>query len=138
MAVILMACFSTSANAQARVYTKGHVWNISMIKTMPGMTDDYIASLKTTIKAMEDEGIKEGLELSYKILTGESSNEDDYNIIIMSEFTDMNSASGNQDKWDAIQAKVVGDNAALKQIMGTRTNMRTIMGTKTMEEVVYK
>jgi hypothetical protein len=138
IAVIMILVCSFSSQAQSRSYTRGHVWTVSMIKTMPGMTDDYLTSLKSTIKAMDDAAVKQGLLISYKILLGQDANQSDWDVMILQEYADANAVNGNQDKWDAIQQSAVGDANALKQIMTTRTNMREIMGTKTMSEIAYK
>ena len=45
---------------------------------------------------------------------------------------------GNDDKWDAISAKVVGNEEDQKKLREARVNMRTMYGTKLMREVVYK
>jgi hypothetical protein len=99
---------------------------------------DYLNNLKTTWKATEDEALKEGLILSYKILDGESANPEDWNLMLMVEYKNLASMEGNDDKWDAISKKVVGDDAAMKQLRETRVSQRTIYGTKMLREVVYK
>jgi hypothetical protein len=44
---------------------------------------------------------------------------------------------GNEEKWDAIQKKVVGSEEDQKKLREMRLNMRTMYGTKTMREIVY-
>jgi hypothetical protein len=104
LAIFVMVTVNTVNAQSTRVYTKGHVFALSMIKTNPGMTDDYIATLKNTVKAMDDEGMKEGLLLSYKIFIGGSANENDWDILILEEYTDMNTMANNDDKWDTAES----------------------------------
>jgi hypothetical protein len=136
--VVTAVVMATGVFAQDRTFKDGSVWAISMIKTNAGMGENYLNSLKTTWKAVHDEAIKQGLVLSYKILSGGAANPDDWDVLLLVEYKDLASMEGNDDKWDAIYKKVVGDAAATKQLMDTRVSMRTIYGEKLMREVVYK
>jgi len=135
--VLIASCLSVKAQT-SKVYTEGHVWTLTMIRTTPGMTEDYLASLKNTIKLMDDEAIKQGLMISYKVLMGSSANSDDWDILLMEEYLNLAALEGHDEQWDAIQQKAIGNPEALKQIMQSRTSMRTIYGDKLMREVVFK
>ncbi len=63
-------------------YTEGPVWLVTMVKTKPGMGDDYLKSLAQTVKLTNDEAKKQGIIMDYKILLGDASDEHDYNIRI--------------------------------------------------------
>ena len=111
---------------------------VAFVQVKNGMGVDYINSLKTTWRAVQEEGIKQGLILSYKILEGNASNPDDWQIMLMVEYKNLASMEGNDEKWDAIQKKVVGNEEDQKKLRELRVNMRTMYGTKLMREVVYK
>jgi hypothetical protein len=134
-AVLLTA--TTTTFAQDRGYKHGSVWSIGFIKTGANMSMDYIKSLKTTWKAVNDEAVKQGLILSYKILEGAAANPDDWNIMLMQEYKNMGAMDGNEDKWDALEKKVVGNEDAQKKLNETRVNMRTIYGGKLLREIIY-
>jgi len=134
-AVLLTA--ATTTFAQDRGYKHGSVWSIGFIKTGANMSQDYIKSLKTTWKAVSDEAVKQGLILSYKILEGAAANPDDWNIMLMQEYKNMAAMDGNEDKWDALEKKVVGNEDAQKKLNETRVNMRTIYGGKLLREIIY-
>lgn len=136
--VVLAIAFSVNSFAQDRTYKNGSAWAVSFIQVKNGMGRDYLNSLKTTWKAVQDEGVKQGLILSYKILEGSASNPDDWQIMLMIEYKNLASMEGNEDKWDAIQAKVVGNEEDQKKLRDMRVNMRTMYGTKMMREVIYK
>ncbi len=102
------------------------------------MDVEYINSLKTTWKAVQDEGIKQGLILSYKIFEGNASNPEDWQIMLMVEYKNLASMDGNEDKWEAISKKVVGSEEDQKKLREIRVNMRTMYGTKLLRDVVYK
>jgi hypothetical protein len=136
--VVLAIVFSLNSFAQDRTYKNGSAWAVSFIQVKNGMGRDYLNSLKTTWKAVQDEAIKQGLILSYKVLEGQASNPDDWQIMLMIEYKNLASMEGNEDKWDAIQAKLVGNEEDQKKLRDLRVNMRTMYGTKLMREVIYK
>lgn len=138
LVVLLFAAVSLNSFAQERSYKPGSAWAVSFVQVKNGMGVDYLNSLKTTWKAVQDEGIKQGIILSYKIFEGNASNPDDWQIMLMVEYKNLASMEGNDDKWDAIQKKVVGNDEDQKKLRDLRVNMRTMYGTKLMREVVYK
>ena len=135
--VMLVLTLSANSFAQDRTYKSGSAWTVSFVQIKNGMGRDYLNSLKATWKAVQDEGVKQGLILSYKIFEGAAANPDDWQIMLMVEYKNLASMEGNEDKWDAIQKKVVGNEEDQKKLRDMRVNMRTMYGTKTLREVVY-
>src|SRR5215813_6380429 len=70
-------------------YTEGPVWGITMVKTKPGMSDDYLKTLAKIYRATNDEMKKQGLIMDYKILLGDNANPNDFDILLMVEFKNM-------------------------------------------------
>ena len=138
LVVALAFAFCINSFAQERTYKDGSAWTVSFVQVKNGMGLDYLNSLKTTWKAVQDEGIKQGIILSYKIFEGNASNPDDWQIMLMVEYKNLATMDGNEDKWDAISKKVVGSEEDQKKLREIRVNMRTMYGTKLMREVVYK
>ena len=103
----LTMVLTVNSFAQERTFKQGSAWTVAFVQVKNGMGVDYINSLKTTWRAVQEEGIKQGLILSYKILEGNASNPDDWQIMLMVEYKNLASMDGNDDKWDAIQKKVV-------------------------------
>jgi hypothetical protein len=136
--VVIAMTIGISAYAQDKAYKDGTVWTVSLIKSTTNMGDDYLTNLKTTWVAVHDEAVKQGLIVSYKVLSGASSNPDDWDIMLLTEYKNLASMEGQDDKWDAIFKKVVGDDAAMKKLSESRISMRTIYGEKLMREINYK
>ena len=134
----LTMVLTVNSFAQERTFKQGSAWTVAFVQVKNGMGVDYINSLKTTWRAVQEEGIKQGIILSYKILEGNASNPDDWQIMLMVEYKNLASMEGNDDKWEAIQKKVVGNEEDQKKLRELRVNMRTMYGTKLMREVVYK
>jgi hypothetical protein len=136
--VVIATTIGFSAYAQNKAFKDGTVWTVSLIKSTTNMGEDYLTNLKTTWVAVHDEAVKQGLILSYKVFSGPSSNPDDWDIMLLTEYKNLASMEGQEDKWDAIMKKVVGDDTAVKKLSESRVSMRTIYGEKVMREINYK
>jgi hypothetical protein len=141
----LSVCLLTSVSQPGRAqdsapYTEGSVWEISFIKIKPGMDDDYLRTLKNSWQALVDEGRSQGYILSSKILYGEASNPQDFDVILMFEVGNMAALDGFRAKEEAALQKVFGVNfeQATKNLAAKRLEMREIYGQKTMREITLK
>ena len=137
MALALILSFGAKSFAQERSYKDGSVWAMSFIRVFPGQDETYLNSLKSSWIAVHDEAVKQGLILSYKILEGNASTPEDWNLILMVEYKNLASMEGNDEKWEAIQNKIssVDDR---KKLMDSRVSVRSMYGNRLMREIVYK
>jgi hypothetical protein len=135
--MVFVLTVSCRTFAQDKVYKDGSVWAVSFVKVNSNMGDEYLKNLKNTWNAVHTEAVKQGLILSFKVLSGKAANPEDWDIMLMSEYKNLASVEGNEDKWDAIYKKVVGDEATMKKLNESRSSMRTIFGDKLLREVVY-
>jgi hypothetical protein len=119
-------------------YAEGPVWFISMVKTKPGMTDDYLKDLARTAKLTNDEAKKQGIIMDYKILLGDASDPNDYNILIMQEVKNFAAYDGIREKIDPIAKKLIGNQDQQRQLAIKRIEVREILGTKRMREITLK
>jgi len=127
-----------SVNAQDKPYKDGSVWSVGMIKTNANMSKEYLKQLKSTWIAVHDEAVKQGLILSYKVLSGVSANPEDFDVLLLVEYKNMASMEGQDAKWDDIYKKVVGNDDAQKKLNEARLVMRTVYGGKLFRELLYK
>ena len=119
-------------------YTEGPVWAITMVKTKPGMGDDYLKTLAKIYKSTNDEMKKQGLIMDYKILLGNDANPQDFDILLMVEFKNMAAFDGLREKADPIADKILGSEDVQRQGAIKRMEIREIMGNKLMREVTLK
>lgn len=119
-------------------YTEGSVWNITMVKTKPGMDDQYLKGLAKSFKGSLDEAKKQNLILSYKILIGNASGANDFNILLMVESKNMAALDNSREKFDPIAKKIEGSIEQQEQTMTKRLEIREILGEKLMREVTLK
>ena len=139
----LIAAFSLSVAglgyAQSDApYTDGPVWQITMVKTKAGMSDDYLKTLAKIYKSTNDEAKKQGVIMDYKILIGDNSGPGDFDILLMEEYPNMAALDGLRDKLDPINKKLVGSEDAQRQGAVKRMEIRDILGSKLMREVTLK
>ena len=109
-----------------------------MVKTKPGMSDDYLKMLAKNYKSTSDEAKKQGIIMDYKILVGDASSPHDFDILLMQEFQNMAAFDGLRDKLDPIDKKIVGNMEVQRQGAVKRMEVREIMGNKLMREVTLK
>src|SRR6266487_2330404 len=139
--MIALAFFAsiTLSRAQSDApYTEGTVWNITMVKTKYGMTDEYLKGLAKTFKGTLDEAKKQNLVLDYKILLGDPATPNDFDILLMVESKNMAAFDNAREKFDPIARKIVGTTDQQQAIQVKRLDVREIMGTKLMREITLK
>jgi hypothetical protein len=76
--------------------------------------------------------------MDYKILVGDASNPQDYDILLLQEVQNMAAIDGLRDKLDPIDKKIAGSVDAQRQGAIKRMEVRQIMGNKLMREVTLK
>jgi len=128
----------TIATQSTAPYTEGAVWQITMVKTKPGMGDDYLKALAKIFKSTNDEAKKQGVITDYKILLGDASTQQDYDILLMVEYANMAALDGLRDKTDPIGTKMVGNEDQQRQMAVKRLEIREIVGGKLMREITLK
>ena len=128
----------TTTTQSTAPYTEGGVWQITMVKTKPGMSDDYLKALAKIFKSTNDEAKRQGIITDYKILAGDAATQQDYDILLMIEYPNMAALDGLRDKTDPIGAKMVGTEDQQRQLAVKRLEIRDIMGDKTMREITLK
>ena len=132
------AANTTAASQSTAPYTEGGVWQVTMVKTKPGMGDDYLKALAKIFKTTNDEAKKQGIITDYKILIGDSSTPQDYDILLMIQYPNMAALDNLRDKTDPIAARMIGNDDQQRQMAVKRLEIREIMGDKTMREVTLK
>jgi hypothetical protein len=140
--VMLAVCslgMATLGRAQSDApYTEGPVWDVTMVKTKAGMQDDYLKALAKIFKATNDEMKKQGLIMDYKILIGSAATQQDFDVLLMTEFKNMATLDNFREKGDPIGDKILGSEETQRQGSIKRMEIREITGDKLMREVTLK
>ena len=133
------AAVNPASTTQTSVpYTEGAVWQITMVKTKPGMGDDYLKTLAKTFKAVNDEAKRQGIITDYKILSGDAATTQDFDLLLMVEYPNMAAMDGLREKTGPIVDKILGTEDQQRQVAVKRVEIRDIMGDKLMREITLK
>ena len=122
---------------QERPWTLGSVWSVDFIRLKPGHNLEYGRELAATWKKMLDDQKKQGIVLSYKILTGAPSNRDDFTHLLMVEFPNYG-VFDQQDKMDEAVKKVFGSLGGVNEAFRKREEIREAIGTRVLRELRLK
>lgn len=137
--ICLLLLAGVSIYAQVtRPYRNGSVWTLAFIRMKPGMDSAYLHYIATDWKKNQEESKKAGLILSYKVLTTESHNAGDFNIILMTEYKDLATMEANEGKADALAQRVVGDDAKQQQGYRERLEIREVLADRLAREIVLE
>jgi hypothetical protein len=119
-------------------YNEGTVWEVSFIRTTTGMNNEYLRNLGANWRQNCEEAKKQGLIISYKILSGYAANQEDWDLMLMIEYQNMAALDGANEKWESISAKMIGSQEVQKDGYTKRAEMREIFGWKIVREIVLK
>jgi len=129
---------ATGDKGSSAPYNEGPVWTLTMIKTKTGLADEYLKQITGTVKPVYDEEKNQKIILDYKILNGEASSPQDFNIVILVEYPNWAAFDHLRDKMDPIVEKVMGTEDQRSATAVKRLEIREILGTKTMREITLK
>jgi len=135
---VVLLISSDSIKAQSKSYTVGSVWNISLIKTKAPYFDDYMNNLSNGWKKVMDEAKKEGLILSYMVLTQNPSNQDDWDLALMVEYKNMAALDGLNEKMEKIENSVFSDQKMMKDEAVKRNDLREYVGNNFTRQLIFK
>ena len=137
--IVLILTLSVVIVAQvSRPYRNGTVWDVAFIKMKPGMETAYLNYIATDWKRNQEASKKDGLILSYKVLTTEAHGSTDWNIMLMTEYKNMATMEANEAKADALLQKVIGDDQKQMQGYRERLEIREVMGNRLAREIVLE
>jgi hypothetical protein len=122
----------------SRPYRNGSVWDIGLIRMKPGMDSAYLHYIATDWKREQEELKKDGLILSYKVLTTESHGSNDWNIMLMTEYKDLATMESNETKQDALYQRVTGNDEKQRRGYRERLEIREVMSNRIAREIVLE
>ena len=122
---------------QERPWTAESVWAVDFIRVKPGQDLEYGRRLADTWKKVIEEQKKQGVVLSYKILTGPPSSRDDFTHLLMIEFPNY-AALDQREKMDAAVKKVFGSLGGMQEMFRKREEIREAIGTRLLREMRFK
>ena len=138
VAMLCVAGFAASSSwAVERPYTQGSVWTVTFVRVKPGMDLAYLRDLASGWKQVMEAARNQQLILSYKVLEGNLTGRDDWNLMLLVESKNWAAFDGADDRFDAIVEKMVGPEKQQMEQMIKRSDMREIVGVKNLQEIRF-
>jgi len=137
--VVLVMTLSVVVFAQvSRPYRNGSVWNVAFIRMKPGMDTAYLTYIATDWKKEQEAMKKDGLILSYKVLTTEAHGAGDFNIILMTEYKNLATMEANEAKADNLSQQVSGNDEKQRQGYKDRLEIREVLQDRLAREIILE
>lgn len=137
--VIIFLAVSAVVYAQvSRPYRNGSVWTIGFIRVKPGMDTAYMNYLATEWKRNQEALKKEGLILSYKVITTEAHGTGDFNVMLLTEYKDLATMEANQSKAESVNQQVIGNDAKQMQGYKDRLEIREVLQNRLAREIILE
>ena len=136
---VLVLTLSIVVVAQvSRPYRNGSVWNVAFIKMKPGMETAYLNYIATDWKRNQEAMKKDGLIVSYKVLTTEAHGAADFNIMLMTEYKNLATMEANEAKADNLAQTVIGNDQKQMQGYRERLEIREVLQDRLAREIILE
>src|SRR5216684_1951635 len=98
----------TEASAYDRKWEEGTVWTIQFAKTKPGKFNSYVTDLSNVYRKYADRLVKDGVVLSYRILEVSFPRDNEPDIMVLTEYKDMQVFDRGAAYFDKVIEEVLG------------------------------
>ncbi|MFO1341155.1 MAG: hypothetical protein U1F53_23520 [Burkholderiaceae bacterium] len=129
---------SAPARAQDVSYTPGSVWQLSSIQVEPGQFEKYMDYLAANWKRVQELGKKEGIVVSYHVLSVNSNRKDEPDLVLAVEFKDYQTNAQRLAFQKKLEAMLAQDVRKQDVASGERQVMRKLVGNMELQELVLK
>lgn len=136
--MFVLSAAPATAQDPSRVWDTGTVWTVSYIKTKPGKFNDYIKDLNGLWKVFQNERIKEGDVVSYKILRVDNPRDGEPDLILMVEVKNNAVFDRPIEEFEKRAARLMGDNEKFNQAGIDREALRSLRGSLLATELHFK
>ncbi len=138
LAPLVIAALPAAAAAQTAPYKEGSVWAVTLVRVKPGMEDDYLNNLRASWQRTLQEAKRQGLLLSWRVISANAATPEDWNLMLMVEYRNMAALDGVDDKFRAIAEKMIGSEQQQRTAAVRRADIREILGDKLGRELVLR
>jgi hypothetical protein len=136
--IFAFAALSGTATAADRPYSDGPVTNVSSIRTMPGMFDDYVTWLAGPYKQAMEAQKAAGVILGYAVYSTIPRGPNEPDLYLLTTYKNMAALDDLNAKTDPIFEKLQGSLAEQNKAYIDRGKMRTILGDMLIREAILK
>lgn len=122
---------------EGRNWKDGSVIVLTFVRTRTGQDLAYLDAIADTWKKQQEALKSEGIILSYKVWQGNAASEDDFNIILMTEYKDFRVMEENADKQTVILQTIARETQTSSQVL-TDDKVREFFGIRTGRTIVLR
>jgi hypothetical protein len=137
-AMLSATALAAPAIAQESSYRPGSIWTASRINVLPGQFDSYMDWLAADWKRMRDFGKREGVELSYHVLSVNNARKDEPNLILLIETKDYMTNAQQEAFNNKLNAFLASNDRKQGAASAGRGAMREQWGSVEYQELVLK
>ena len=120
-----------------RNWRDGNVVHMTFIRTRTGQDLGYLEAIADVWKKQQEALKSEGIITNYRILQGNAASEDDFNIILVTEYKDFRAMEENADKQTVILQKIAGEHQKSAQLLQDE-NAREFFGTRVLRNIILR
>jgi hypothetical protein len=120
-----------------RNWRDGNVVHMTFIRTRTGQDLGYLEAIADVWKKQQEALKGEGIIAGYRILQGNAASEDDFNIILVTEYKDFRAMEENADKQTVILQKIAGDHQSSAQVFQDE-KVREFFGTRVLRNIILR
>ncbi|HEX6625909.1 MAG TPA: hypothetical protein VF064_19490 [Pyrinomonadaceae bacterium] len=102
----------------------------------PGKETAYLNYIATDWKREQAALKKDGVIVSYKVLTTEPHDPQDFNILLMTEYKGLATMEANEQKEEAVAQALIGNDEKQRQGYRERLEIREVLGIRLAREMV--
>lgn len=137
---LAVTLISTSAWAQLEPFsdfeTSKELWNITLVKVDPNMTEDYLEGLKETWVASNKVAKELGQIADYSIFRSQLENSGDVNLFLVTKFADNSQLEPNKAEYAKfMKAWGAANEERTREITKNYPSMREITGEYLVREI---
>ena len=138
LTILIAASVAITARGEDMPYTEGPVVDMTFVRLKSGGEDAYLNFLATQWKATNEAAKKDGLILSYRVVSATAANRDDWDLMLIIEYKNMAALDGLEAKMRPIMEKLAGSIAKANEQATKRDEVREIVGEKIGRELILK
>jgi hypothetical protein len=120
-----------------RNWRDGNVVHMTFVRTRTGQDLGYLEAIAKVWK-MQQEALKsEGIITAYRVLQGNAASEDDFNIILVTEYRDFRAMEENADKQTVILQKIADEYQSSAHLLQDE-KVREFFGTRVLRNIILR
>lgn len=125
------------AQDHTRNWDNGHVVAVTHVHIKPGMTNAYMNDLANLWRKFNEEQMKDGDIIDYKVYANSFAREDEPDLILTVTYKDWATFDRSAEYFEALSEKLMGSLDDMREAAIDREELRTIGSTFVLQEMNF-